>query len=149
LAKRLDGIDWRMQRLERDIGIALETRHCCFWLASTPSLPEASQAVPRAKARERYDGFLDAQDERRHPISDGRRRPDRTDFRRSAITTSAASAELTVVAASGRIVATRSDFNLRCDGSQVSISCLTGNLLVEQDGLTSPLGARQQVSYGD
>jgi transmembrane sensor len=66
----------------------------------------------------------------------------------AAISTSA-SAELTVVAASGRIVATRSDFNLRCDGSQVSIACLTGNLLVERDGLTSPLGARQQVSYGD
>jgi transmembrane sensor len=67
----------------------------------------------------------------------------------AAISTSAASAELTVLAASGRIVATRSDFNLRCDGSQVSITCLTGNLLVERDGLTSPLGARQQISYGD
>jgi transmembrane sensor len=66
----------------------------------------------------------------------------------AAISTSAP-AELTVVAASGRIVATRSDFNLRCDGSQVSITCLTGDLLVERDGLTSPLGARQQVSYGD
>jgi transmembrane sensor len=67
----------------------------------------------------------------------------------AAISTSAASAELTVVAASGRILATRSDFNLRCDGSQVSIACLTGNVLVERDGFTSPLGARQQVSYGD
>jgi transmembrane sensor len=67
----------------------------------------------------------------------------------AAISTRATSAELTVVAASGRIVATRSDFNLRCDGSQVSITCLTGDLLVEQDGLTSPLGARQQISYGD
>ena len=67
----------------------------------------------------------------------------------AAISTSAASAELTVVAASGRIVATLSDFNLRCDGSQVSITCLTGDVLVERDGFTSPLGARQQVSYGD
>ena len=67
----------------------------------------------------------------------------------AAISTSAGSAELTVVSASGRVVATRSDFNLRCDGSQVSITCLTGDLLVEQDGFTSPLGARQQVSYGD
>jgi transmembrane sensor len=67
----------------------------------------------------------------------------------ATISTSAASAELTVVAASGRIVATRSDFNLRCDGSQVSITCLTGDVLVERDGFTSPLGARQQVSYGD
>jgi hypothetical protein len=31
-----------------------------FWLTSTPSLPEMAQAAARAKAGERYDGFLNA-----------------------------------------------------------------------------------------
>lgn len=62
IAKRLDGIDRRMQRLERDTGIAIETMALFvrFWLGSTPSLPEATQAATRAKAGERYDSFLDA-----------------------------------------------------------------------------------------
>jgi predicted transcriptional regulator len=61
-AKRLDRIDRNLQRLERDIDIAVETMALFvrFWLATTPSLPEASQAAARAKAGERYDGFLDA-----------------------------------------------------------------------------------------
>lgn len=62
IAKRLDGIDRRMQRLERDTGIAVETMALFvrFWLSSTPPLPDATQAAARAKAGERYDGFLDA-----------------------------------------------------------------------------------------
>ena len=62
LAKRLDGIDRRMQRLERDLGIATETLALFvrFWLSSTPALPDAVQATARAKAGERYDGFLEA-----------------------------------------------------------------------------------------
>jgi transmembrane sensor len=67
----------------------------------------------------------------------------------AAFSTGAAASELTVVAASGRILATRSDFNLRCDGSQVSIACLNGSLLVMLDGSATRLDARQQVSYGD
>jgi transmembrane sensor len=67
----------------------------------------------------------------------------------AALSTGTGSSRLTVVAASGRIVATRSDFNLRCDGSQVSIACLNGSLLVVRDGSTTRLDARQQVSYGD
>ena len=61
-AKRLDGIDRRMQRLERDTGIAVETLALFirFWLSSTPPLPDATQAATRAKAGERYDSFLDA-----------------------------------------------------------------------------------------
>jgi len=60
-AKRLDGIDRRMQRLERDTGIAVETLALFvrFWLSSTPPLPDATQAATRAKAGERYDNFLD------------------------------------------------------------------------------------------
>ncbi len=62
IAKRLDGIDRRIQRLERDIGIAVETMALFvrFWLGSTPQLPDATQAATRAKAGERYDSFLDA-----------------------------------------------------------------------------------------
>lgn len=62
IAKRLDGIDRRMQRLERDTGIAIETMALFvrFWLGSTPPLPEATQAATRAKTGERYDSFLDA-----------------------------------------------------------------------------------------
>jgi len=67
----------------------------------------------------------------------------------AAVSIGTASTALTVVAASGRVVATRSDFNLRCDGSRVSVACLKGDLLVERDGVTTPLGAHQQVSYGD
>lgn len=62
IAKRLDGIDRRMQRLERDTGITIETLALFvrFWLGSTPPLPDAAQAATRAKALERYDSFLDA-----------------------------------------------------------------------------------------
>lgn len=61
-ARRLDSLDRRLQRLERDIGIALEMSAVFvrFWLASTPQLPDAAQAATRAKAGERYDHFIDA-----------------------------------------------------------------------------------------
>ncbi|ARP98069.1 ribbon-helix-helix CopG family protein [Pseudorhodoplanes sinuspersici] len=62
IAKRLDSIDRRMQRLERDVGIAIEMTAVFirFWLSSTPQLPDAVQAAARAKSGERYDNFLDA-----------------------------------------------------------------------------------------
>ena len=62
IAKRLDGIDRRIQRLERDTNIAIETMALFvrFWLSTTPPLPDATQAATRAKALERYDSFLDA-----------------------------------------------------------------------------------------
>lgn len=62
IAKRLDGIDRRMQRLERDTTIAIETLALFvrFWLGSTPPLPDAAQAATRSKALERYDSFLEA-----------------------------------------------------------------------------------------
>lgn len=60
--KRLDRIDRHMQRLERDLGIAIETIAVFihFWLASTPQVPDATQAATRSKARERYAVFLEA-----------------------------------------------------------------------------------------
>jgi predicted transcriptional regulator len=62
ITKRLDGIDRRVQRLERDISIAVETMALFvrFWLSSTPQLPESLQAATRAKAGERYDNFVEA-----------------------------------------------------------------------------------------
>jgi predicted transcriptional regulator len=61
-AKRLDSIDRRVQRVERDLSIAVEMTAVFvrFWLASTPQLPDAAQAATRAKAGERYDNFLEA-----------------------------------------------------------------------------------------
>ena len=62
LTKRLDQIDRRMARLERDLGIAVETLPIFvrFWLTSNPPLPEPAQAAARAQAGERYDAFVAA-----------------------------------------------------------------------------------------
>lgn len=60
-AKRLDGLNRDLQRLERDVGIAVEMTAVFvrFWLASTPQLPDPAQAATSAKAGGRYDNFLD------------------------------------------------------------------------------------------
>ncbi|MFO1144874.1 MAG: CopG family transcriptional regulator [Amaricoccus sp.] len=62
IAKRLDQVDRRMARLERDIGIAVETLAVFirFWLATTPALPEPAAQAARAKAAERYEAFVAA-----------------------------------------------------------------------------------------
>jgi hypothetical protein len=62
LTKRLDQLDRRMSRLERDLGIAVETLAVFvrFWLTTNPPLPELAQAAARAKAGERYDAFVAA-----------------------------------------------------------------------------------------
>ncbi len=62
LARRLDRITRQMERLERDVGISLETvaLFVRFWLMATPSLPEQTQAAARAKGTERYEGFVQA-----------------------------------------------------------------------------------------
>lgn len=62
IAKRLDQTDRRMARLERDVGIAVETLAVFirFWLATTPTLPEPAANATRAKAAERYDAFVAA-----------------------------------------------------------------------------------------
>jgi predicted transcriptional regulator len=62
LGKRLDQIDRRMARMERDTGIAIETLAVFirFWLATTPALPEPAAQAARAKAGERYDAFVTA-----------------------------------------------------------------------------------------
>jgi transmembrane sensor len=65
-----------------------------------------------------------------------------------AVSTGAAPSSLTVVAADGRIVAAKANFNLRCDGDEVRVSCLEGDLKVERTGLAVSLTAGQQVGYG-
>lgn len=61
-ARRLDAIDRRLARLERDLGIAVETlaTFVRFWLATTPALPEPAAESARAKAAERYEAFVAA-----------------------------------------------------------------------------------------
>lgn len=62
LAKRLDQLDRRMTRLERDVGIAIETLAVFirFWLATTPALPEPAAQAARAQASDRYEAFVAA-----------------------------------------------------------------------------------------
>jgi predicted transcriptional regulator len=62
LARRLDRIIRQMERLERDVGISVETvaLFIRFWLMTTTSLPEQTQVAARAKGTERYENFLQA-----------------------------------------------------------------------------------------
>ena len=62
IVKRLDQIDRRISRLERDVGISVETLAVFvrFWLTSTPALPEPAAQAARAKATERYEAFVSA-----------------------------------------------------------------------------------------
>ncbi|MFG1412021.1 CopG family transcriptional regulator [Tardiphaga sp. 862_B3_N4_1] len=58
--RRLDQLDRRMTRMERDLGISVETLAVFvrFWLTTTPALPEPAAQAARAKAGERYDAFI-------------------------------------------------------------------------------------------
>lgn len=60
--KRLDQIDRRMTRMERDLGISVETlaMFVRFWLSTTPALPEPAAQAARAKSSERYEAFVTA-----------------------------------------------------------------------------------------
>jgi predicted transcriptional regulator len=62
VAKRLDQQDRRLARLERDVGIAVETLALFirFWLTTTPALPEPAAKAARAQAGPRYDNFVAA-----------------------------------------------------------------------------------------
>lgn len=61
-AKRLDQLDRRLARTERDVGIGIESLAVFirFWLATTPALPEPLAQAARAMAGERYDAFVTA-----------------------------------------------------------------------------------------
>jgi predicted transcriptional regulator len=60
--KRLDQLDRRMTRMERDLGISVEMLAVFvrFWLTTNPPLPEPAHAAARAQAGERYDAFVAA-----------------------------------------------------------------------------------------
>lgn len=60
--RRLDRMDRRLSRLERDTGITLETiaQFIRLWMMTTPALPEAAAAAARAQAAERYEHFIEA-----------------------------------------------------------------------------------------
>jgi hypothetical protein len=62
ITKRLDQLDRRMTRMERDVGISVEMLAVFvrFWVATTPALPEPAAQAARAKANERYDQFVTA-----------------------------------------------------------------------------------------
>lgn len=62
IGKRLDQIDRRMTRLERDVGIAVESLAVFirFWITTTPALPEPAAHAARAKSAERYEAFITA-----------------------------------------------------------------------------------------
>ena len=62
ITKRLDQLDRRMTRLERDVGIAVESLAVFikYWVSTTPTLPEPAAQAARAKTNERYDQFVTA-----------------------------------------------------------------------------------------
>jgi hypothetical protein len=62
IAKRLDQIDRRLTRVERDVGIAVESLAVFirFWLMTTPALPEPAAKAAKAKSTERYEAFITA-----------------------------------------------------------------------------------------
>lgn len=62
IARRLDHHTRVMERLERNLGIAIEmlALFIRFWLTATPAVPQAQQGAAQAKGRERYEGFIAA-----------------------------------------------------------------------------------------
>src|SRR5712675_3282200 len=59
--RRLDRHTRQLERVERDLAIAIETvaLFVRFWLAVTPPLPESAQAAAKAKGAERYRDFVE------------------------------------------------------------------------------------------
>jgi predicted transcriptional regulator len=62
IAKRLDRLDRRQTRLERDVGIGVEmiALFVRFWLSNTPPPPETERGSMRRQGGERYDAFIEA-----------------------------------------------------------------------------------------
>jgi predicted transcriptional regulator len=60
VTKRLDQLDRRMNRLERDVGIAVEmtAMFVRFWLSNAPPPPESERGLLRRQGGERYDVFM-------------------------------------------------------------------------------------------
>jgi len=62
MVKRIDRLDRKVARLERDLGIGVEmiAQFVRFWLASTPPPPETERAALRRLGNDRYDAFMEA-----------------------------------------------------------------------------------------
>lgn len=62
ITRRLDQHTRAAERLERNLGIAIEmlALFVRFWLTTTPALPGEAQAGARAKGQERFAGFVAA-----------------------------------------------------------------------------------------
>jgi len=60
--RRLDKIDRRVARVERDVSISVESLALFirFWLTTNPPLPDAAQTAAREQAGKRYDDFVAA-----------------------------------------------------------------------------------------
>jgi predicted transcriptional regulator len=61
-AKRMDAVDRRLSRVERDVGINVEMMALFirFWLSNTPTLSEGERAARQKLGGDRYDGFVAA-----------------------------------------------------------------------------------------
>lgn len=62
ITKRIDQIDRRMTRIERDLGIGVEmtAMFVRFWLSNAPPPPESERALLRKQGGDRYDAFMAA-----------------------------------------------------------------------------------------
>ena len=60
ITKRLDQIDRRMNRLERDtsIGVEMTAMFVRFWLSNAPPPPESERALLSKQGGDRYDVFM-------------------------------------------------------------------------------------------
>ncbi|AQT05763.1 CopG family transcriptional regulator [Acetobacter persici] len=62
MSRRLDRLDRQVARMERDLGISLETLALFirYWMTVSPPLPEPAAAAARAQGTERYEAFVAA-----------------------------------------------------------------------------------------
>jgi predicted transcriptional regulator len=62
VTKRIDQLDRRMNRLERDVSIGVEmiALFVRFWLSNAPPPPETERALLRKQGGDRYDAFMAA-----------------------------------------------------------------------------------------
>lgn len=60
ITKRIDQIDRRMNRLERDTSIVVEmtAMFVRLWLSNAPPPPESERALLRKQGGDRYDAFM-------------------------------------------------------------------------------------------
>ena len=61
IIRRLDRVDRRVERLERDLTVTAETLALFvrYYLTMTPPLPEQDRRAAQALGRERFEGFIE------------------------------------------------------------------------------------------